>query len=234
MDPAPKPSPSLAPAAALSGPNVRLMRHPERGSYDRAVVYPIIDEALLAHVAFDAGGTAMSLPTAHGRIDDQLYVHGAVANRGLRALREAERASATFTLVDGLVLARSAFHHSMNFRSVVVFGPAREVVSLDEKRLALHALIEQLAPGRMRELPPPTEVELQKTLVICISIEEASAKVRSGDPNDPAAELGLDIWAGTVPLALTSSLPRPDARLRAGQALSEAAERVARLRSRRD
>ena len=234
MDSALKSPPELASPATLSGPNVRLKRHPERGSYDRAQVFSIIDEALLAHVAFEAGGTAMSLPTAHGRIDDQLYVHGAMANRMLRSLCEAERASATFTLVDGLVLARSAFHHSMNFRSVVVFGPAREVVSLDEKRLALHALIEQLAPGRMRELPPPTDAELQKTLVICISIEEASAKVRSGDPRDPVDELTLDIWAGTVPLALTSSAPKPDARLRAGQAMSEAAERVARTRAARD
>lgn len=216
----------------LSGPNVRLMRHPDRGSYDRAQVFSIIDEAVLAHVAFDAGGTAMSLPTAHARVDDQLYLHGALANRMLRALCEAERASVTFTLVDGLVLARSAFHHSMNFRSVVVFGPAREVVSLEEKRVALHALIEHMAPGRMSELPPPTDAELKKTLVACISIEEASAKVRAGDPLDPAAELALDIWAGTVPLALTASAPKPDARLRAGQSMSEAAECAARARAR--
>jgi uncharacterized protein len=234
MDSALKSPSELASPASLSGPHVRLKRHPERGSYDREQVFSIIDEALLAHVSFDAGGTPMSLPTAHGRIGDQLYVHGAVANRMLRASCDAERASATFTLVDGLVFARSAFHHSMNFRSVVVFGPAREVVSHDEKRLALHALIEQLAPGRMRELPPPTEAELDKTLVICISIEEASAKVRSGDPRDAAEELALDIWAGTVPIALTSSAPKPDARLRPGQTMSEAAERVARARARRD
>jgi nitroimidazol reductase NimA-like FMN-containing flavoprotein (pyridoxamine 5'-phosphate oxidase superfamily) len=213
----------LSQLSDLNGSSVRLMRHPERGSHERAEVYAIIDEAVLAHVAFDAGGTPMTLPTAHARIGDQLYVHGALANRMLRALCDAERASATFTLVDGLVLARTAFHHSMNFRSAVVFGRAREVVELDEKQLALHALIEHLAPGRMRELSQPTEAELKKTSVLCIAIEEASAKVRAGDPLDPPAHLEYDVWAGVVPIALTTSAPAPDAKLRAGQAMSEAA-----------
>jgi nitroimidazol reductase NimA-like FMN-containing flavoprotein (pyridoxamine 5'-phosphate oxidase superfamily) len=217
-------SPSeLSELSDLTGPSVRLMRHPERGSHERAEVYAIIDEAVLAHVAFDAGGTPMTLPTAHARIDDQLYVHGALSNRMLRTLCEAERASATFTLVDGLVLARTAFHHSMNFRSAVVFGRAREVVELDEKQLALHALVEHLAPGRMAELSRPTEAELRKTSVLCIAIEEASAKVRAGDPLDPPAHLEFDVWAGVVPIALAVGAPVPDAKLRAGQAVSRAA-----------
>jgi nitroimidazol reductase NimA-like FMN-containing flavoprotein (pyridoxamine 5'-phosphate oxidase superfamily)/ribosomal protein S18 acetylase RimI-like enzyme len=213
-----EPSPSC-----LSGPSVRLKRHPERGDHERATVFAIIDEAVLGHVAFDIDGVAMSLPTAHARVDDQLYLHGARANRMLRALCGGARASVTFTLVDGLVLARTAFHHSMNFRSAVVFGPAREVVDRDEKRLALHALIEHMAPGRMRELGAPSPDELDKTLVLCLTIEEASAKVRRGDPLDAPGDLALDVWAGTVPLALTPAAPKPDPALRPEQTFSAAA-----------
>ena len=213
-----EPSPSC-----LSGPSVRLKRHPERGDHEREAVFAIIDEAVLAHLAFHVDGVAMTLPTAHARVDHQLYLHGARANRMLRALCGGARASATFTLVDGLVLARTAFHHSMNFRSAVVFGPAREVLDLDEKRLALHALIEHMAPGRMRELRPPTPEELEKTLVLCLTVEEASAKARAGDPLDAPADLDLDVWAGTVPLALTPSAPKPDPALRPEQTFSAAA-----------
>lgn len=213
----------------LSGPSVQLKRHPERARYDRGQVFSIIDEALLAHVAFVVGDEAMSLPTAHARVDDQLYLHGAKANRMLCSL-EGRRASVTFTLLDGLVLARTAFHHSMNFRSVVVFGQAREVTDLDEKRLALHALIEHMAPGRMRELRTPTDAELTATLVLCMTIEEASAKVRAGDPLDAKADLDLDVWAGTVPMTLTPDAPKPDSKLRAGIATSEAAAARALVR----
>jgi nitroimidazol reductase NimA-like FMN-containing flavoprotein (pyridoxamine 5'-phosphate oxidase superfamily)/GNAT superfamily N-acetyltransferase len=218
-----KPNEDVRAIGSLSGPSVRLKRHPERGDYDRERVFSIIDEALLAHVAFTVDGEAMALPTAHARIDDNLYLHGAKANRMLRSLCERERASVTFTLLDGLVLARTAFHHSMNFRSVVVFGKPREVVARDEKRLALHALIEHMAPGRMSELTTPTDAELDTTLVICVSIEEASAKLRAGDPIDARADLALDVWAGTVPLALIPSEPRPDGKLRAEQPMSQAA-----------
>jgi nitroimidazol reductase NimA-like FMN-containing flavoprotein (pyridoxamine 5'-phosphate oxidase superfamily)/GNAT superfamily N-acetyltransferase len=221
-----EPSPPLTSttnSTSLSGPNVRLKRHRERGSHERDSVFAIIDEALLAHVAFSVDGTAMTLPTAHTRIDDQLYLHGARANRMLRALCEAGRASATFTLIDGLVLARTAFHHSMNYRSAFVLGTAREVTDRDEKRLALRALIEQIAPGRMRELADPTDSELEQTLVICLSIEEASVKTRAGDPVDAQADLALDVWAGTVPLTLTPGAPKPDAALRPDQTFSNAA-----------
>ena len=216
------------PVAGLSGPHVKLKRHPERGSHERAAVHAIIDEAPIAHVSFTGpDGLAMCLPTAHARIGDQLYLHGAAQNRLLRSLLECTRASLTFTLVDGLVLARTAFHHSMNFRSVVVFGRATEVTDLDEKRLALHALIEHMAPGRMRELSTPTDQELRVTLVVRVEMEEASAKVRSGHPLDAPADLEREVWAGTLPLALTASAPVPDPQLRAGQAMSEAAAKRA-------
>jgi len=207
----------------LSGPTVRLKRHRERGSHERAAVYAIIDEALLAHVAFTVDGVAMTLPTAHARIGDQLYLHGARANRMLCSIDATRRASATFTLIDGLVLARTAFHHSMNFRSALVIGTASEVTDLDEKKLALRALIEHMAKGRMNELGEPTGAELQQTLVIRLSIEEASAKQRSGDPLDAPGDLDLDVWAGTVPLTLTAGPPQPDPALRPDQSFSAAA-----------
>jgi nitroimidazol reductase NimA-like FMN-containing flavoprotein (pyridoxamine 5'-phosphate oxidase superfamily) len=196
------------PANLLGGPHVKLKRHPERGSHERAAVHAIIDAAPLAHVAFQPqAGPAMCLPTAHARIGDQLYLHGAAQNAMLRALCRAGRASLTFTLLDGLVLARTAFHHSMNFRSALVVGPASEVGDPDEKRLALHALIEHMAPGRMRELATPSEAELRTTLVVRVDMEEASAKVRSGGPIDDAEDLALDVWAGVVPLALSAGAP---------------------------
>jgi nitroimidazol reductase NimA-like FMN-containing flavoprotein (pyridoxamine 5'-phosphate oxidase superfamily)/GNAT superfamily N-acetyltransferase len=217
-------TPAAAPASpTVAGPNVQLKRHPERGSHERERVFAIIDEAMLAHVAFSVDGQAMTLPTAHARIGDQLYLHGAKANRALLALCAAERASVTFTLLDGLVFARTAFHHSMNYRSAVVLGRASEVVDLDEKRLALHALVEHIAPGRMRELSSPSAGELSATLVVRIDIEEASAKQRAGDPVDTPRDLTLDVWAGTVPLTLAPGTPRADGQLRAGQVMSEAA-----------
>lgn len=216
-------SPILESSGNLSGPHVRLKRRPRRGSHEREHVFAIIDEAVLAHVAFNVDGLAMTLPTAHARVEDALYLHGARANRMLQALAEAGRASVTFTLVDGLVLARSAFHHSMNYRSAFVLGPVCEVTDVAEKRFALRALIEHMAPGRMRELSDPTDHELDQTLLIRLSIEEASAKARAGDPIDAPEDMGLDVWAGTVPLALTPGTPKPDAALRADQSFSQAA-----------
>ena len=209
--------------ATLAGPHVVLKRHAERGSHERAAIEAIIDEALLCHLSFSVNGQAMTLPTAHARVNDQLYVHGAAANRMLGALCDAGRASATFTLLDGLVLARTAFHHSMNFRSAIVFGPIQAVEDLDEKRLALHALVEHIAQGRMQELAPPTTAELTATRVLRLSIEEASAKQRSGPPLDGAADLELDVWAGQVPLELRAGAPLRDARSRAEQLVSKAA-----------
>jgi nitroimidazol reductase NimA-like FMN-containing flavoprotein (pyridoxamine 5'-phosphate oxidase superfamily) len=207
----------------LAGPRTRLRRHPERGSHAVADVAAIIDEAPICQLAFVVDGRAMALPTAHVRIDDQLYVHGALANRMLRSLLAAGQASATFTLLDGYVLARTAFHHSMNFRSAVVFGPISEVVDPDEKRLAFGALIEHMVPGRLRELAAPSDAELNLTLLLRLSIEEASAKTRSGPPLDAQADYALDIWAGEVPVALRAKLPVRDPALRSEQRISPAA-----------
>lgn len=216
------------PPAGLSGPNVKLKRRPDRGTHERAAVHAIIDEAPIAHVSFtDPDGLAMCLPTAHARIGDQLYLHGAAQNRMLRSLCERQRASLTFTLIDGLVLARTAFHHSMNYRAVVVFGPASEVTDEDEKRLALHALIEHMAKGRMRELDAPSAPELRATLVVRVHMEQASAKVRQGAPIDAPSDLERDVWAGTIALALSAAAPVADPQLRAGQAMSESASKRA-------
>lgn len=214
-------------ADSWAGPDVRLARHPERGSHERAQVAAIIDEALLAHVAFEADGQAMCMPTAHARLGEHIYLHGAVKNRTLRALCERGRASLTFTLLDGLVLARTAFHHSMNFRSVVVLGPACEVTDPAEKQSALRALIDHLAEGRMQELTQPTPNELAATLVVRVTIEQASSKSRSGPPLDSDADLERDVWAGTVPMQLRAGAPLADARLRSTQAMSPAAAKRA-------
>jgi nitroimidazol reductase NimA-like FMN-containing flavoprotein (pyridoxamine 5'-phosphate oxidase superfamily)/GNAT superfamily N-acetyltransferase len=210
-----------------SGPRTKLLRHPERGNHDSAQICAIIDEALIVHVAFEADGAVMTLPTAHARIGDHIYLHGAVANRMLRSLCARGSASLTFTLLDGLVLARTAFHHSMNFRSVVVFGSAAEVSEPQEKRAALHALIEQLAPGRMRELSEPTAQELSATLVVRVTIEQASCKARSGPPLDAASDMALDVWAGTIALQTLAHAPVADPQLRADQTMSEAATKRA-------
>ncbi|HEX4354810.1 MAG TPA: pyridoxamine 5'-phosphate oxidase family protein, partial [Polyangiales bacterium] len=211
------------PLATLAGPHTQFKRHPERGTHERATVHAIIDEALICHLSFVLDGRAITLPTAHARLEDQLYLHGAAANRMLRTLAEAGRASATFTLLDGLVLARTAFHHSMNFRSAVVFGAITEVVDLDEKRLALHALVEHVAPGRMDELAEPTDAELKVTSVLRLTIEEASAKQRHGAPLDSPEDLARDVWAGVVPLALRAATPERDSRLRPDRLISAAA-----------
>ena len=206
-------------------PRTTLKRHPERGSYDRALVHAIIDEALICHLGFVIDGAPMVLPTAHARIEDRLYLHGAVANQMLRSI-EGTRTCATFTLIDGLVFARIAFHHSMNYRSVVVFGTATEVTDVDEKRLALAALVDHAAEGRSREAVPPTDAELKATRVLCLPIEEAVAKQRQHGAVDAPELHGEPIWAGVLPLSLVAQPPVRDALLAFGQ-LPSAAVRVA-------
>jgi nitroimidazol reductase NimA-like FMN-containing flavoprotein (pyridoxamine 5'-phosphate oxidase superfamily) len=185
----------------------------KRGVYDRATIDQILDEGLICHVGFVADGEPYVLPTIHARIRDTLYLHGSPASRMLQVLCAGGPVCVTVTIVDGLVLARSAFHHSMNYRSVVVFGTAARVEEAEKKAEALHALSERLVPGRWADARRPTSEELRRTLVVAIPICEASAKVRTGPPLDDEEDYGLPVWAGVVPLRLTAGTPIADPRL---------------------
>ncbi|PYQ47059.1 MAG: pyridoxamine 5'-phosphate oxidase family protein [Acidobacteria bacterium] len=183
----------------------RIHRLPERGNYDRATIDAILDEALICHVGFVVEGRPVVIPTIHARVGDHLYFHGSPAAGMLRTLRGGLDACVTVTLLDGLVLARSAFHSSMNYRSVVVFGKAEEVSDRDEKLRVLEALVEHVCRGRSADARGPSEMELKQTLVLRVPIDEASAKIRIGPPKDDAEDYGLPIWAGILPLALIPS-----------------------------
>lgn len=187
----------------------RLRRHRERGSHDRALAHRILDEGLICHVGFVVDGEPVVLPTAYGRIGDFVYLHGAAASRMLQLLGAGARVCLTVTLVDGLVLARSAFHHSMNYRSLVLFGPAREVTDPDERRRALDAIVEHVVLGRTPAVRAPNAPELARTRVVAVPIDEGSVKVRSGPPVDDADDLSLPHWAGVIPLQTTAGAPEP-------------------------
>jgi nitroimidazol reductase NimA-like FMN-containing flavoprotein (pyridoxamine 5'-phosphate oxidase superfamily) len=189
----------------------RVRRLPKRASYDRETIHAILDEALVCHVGFVIEGAPVVIPTIHWREGDTLYIHGSAASRMLRTLRDGVEACVTVTLIDGLVLARSAFHHSMNYRSVVVFGTAREVNG-EEKERSLQRLVEHIHPGRSAEVRPPNEIELKQTLVLALPLEEASAKLRAGGPVDDEEDYALPVWAGVVPLTLTRGEPIADER----------------------
>jgi uncharacterized protein len=202
-------------------PRTRFARHPERGSFDRDVVHAILDEALICHIGFAVDGQPYVLPTTHARIDDRLYVHGSIASRMLKTLRGGVPVCVTATLIDGLVLARSAFHHSMNYRSVVILGTASQVTDPAHKRSAFNALIEHVVPGRSAQVREASDQELKATLVLGLDITEVSAKVRTGGPLDAEDDYALRCWAGVVPLAVQAQAPIADARLIPGVALPE-------------
>jgi nitroimidazol reductase NimA-like FMN-containing flavoprotein (pyridoxamine 5'-phosphate oxidase superfamily) len=191
-------------------------RIPNRGIYDRATIDSILDHGLICHVGFTANGQTFVLPTIHVRICDKVYLHGSPASRLLQALASGVEACLTVTLVDGLVLARSAIHHSMNYRSVVLFGTASLVEDEAEKLAVLQALTEHLIPGRWADVRGPTELELRQTLVLAVPIHEASAKVRSGPPLDDEPDYDLPIWAGVIPLRLSAVGVVDDPKLRPG------------------
>jgi uncharacterized protein len=197
-----------------------LKRLPKRGAFDRETVYGILDEGFVCHVGFVVGGEPFIIPTAYGRAGDELFIHGARASRMLKALREGAPVCVTVTLVDGLVMARSAFHHSMNYRSVVVFGRARVVESEEEKLSALRAFTEHVAPARWDEVREPNRQELNATLVLALRLDEASAKIRTGPPVDDEEDYALPVWAGVLPLTLSAGEAVPDPRLPAGTPLS--------------
>ena len=189
-------------------------RVPSRGSYDRETVYGILDAGYLCHVGFAVDGQPFVIPTLYGRADDQLYLHGAPASRMLKTLAAGAPCCLTVTHVDGLVLARSAFHHSINYRSAVLFGTA-VAVDGDDKERGLFAISEQVLKGRWSETRPPNAQELQATSVLRFEIESASAKVRTGPPVDEEADYSLPVWAGVVPVHPAYGPPEADSKLSA-------------------
>ena len=191
----------------------RLRRLPKRGSFDRETIYRIVDEAFICHVGFVSGGQPFVIPTAHARMGDHLLIHGSSASRMLRALAAEINVCVTVTLLDGLVLARSAFHHSMNYRSVVILGKASIVEDEHEKLAALHHFTEHIIKGRWADVRPPSPNELKVTTVLRLPLTEASAKIRTGPPVDDEADYGLKVWAGELPLRLVAGAPIPDPRL---------------------
>jgi hypothetical protein len=201
-------------------PRTTLKRLPTRGVFDRAEVHSILDEGLICHVGFAVDGQPFVIPTSYARIGDRLYVHGSAASRMLRSLAKGAEVCVTVTLLDGLVLARSAFHHSMNYRSVVVLGRATLVEDAAEKGEALEAIVEHIVPGRGAVVRGPSKLELQATSVLRLDLVEVSAKVRKGPPIDDEEDLGWDCWAGVLPLRVSPGAPVPDSHVPAGRAVS--------------
>jgi nitroimidazol reductase NimA-like FMN-containing flavoprotein (pyridoxamine 5'-phosphate oxidase superfamily) len=208
---------------------VRLRRKRERGAYDRATIDAILDEALIAHLGIvDEHGQPFVIPTLHARDGDVVYLHGSTASRTLRALEGGAAACLTVSLLDGLVLARAAMHHSANYRSAVLLGRARLVEDESEKLGALEAIVEHIVPGRWAEARQPNEKELKATAVLALAIEEASAKVRTGPPSDDEEDYALPVWAGVIPIASEAQAPLSDPRLPAGIAVPAGAQRYIR------
>lgn len=190
-----------------------LKRLPKRGVFDRELVYRILDEGFICHVGFVVEGRPYVIPTGYARVGDNLYLHGSQASRMLRSLEKGIDVCLTVTLVDGLVLARSAFHHSMNYRSVVIFGQATLVDQPDQKLAVLRALSEHMIPGRWDDVRHPTATEMKMTSVLSLVLDEVSAKVRSGPPLDDEEDYALSVWAGVIPLRLVADQPIADPRL---------------------
>jgi nitroimidazol reductase NimA-like FMN-containing flavoprotein (pyridoxamine 5'-phosphate oxidase superfamily) len=202
---------SFAPTAQTT-----LKRLPQRGSYDRELVYQILDEGFVCHVGFAVDGQPFVIPMAYGRVGDKLYIHGSAASRTLRGLSGGIPVCVTVTLVDGLVLARSAFHHSINYRSVVILGAATMVVAAEEKMTALRAFTEHVIPGRWDDVREPNEQELKGTSVLALPLVEVSAKVRTGPPKDDEEDMTALVWAGELPLRIMAGSLVDDPQLSAG------------------
>lgn len=196
-------------------PKTTLKRLPERGDFDRQTVYSILDEALICHVGFAVDGQPVVIPTSYARIGDTFYIHGSAASRMLRAVSGGIPVCVTVTLMDGLVLARSAFHHSINYRSVVIFGNAELVEDEQGKLAALAALTEHIVPGRWAEVRPPNAQELKGTTVLALPLVEVSAKIRTGPPKDDEEDMAIPVWAGVLPMHITTSAPINDPALTA-------------------
>ena len=206
----------------------KLKRLPNRGVFERSAVYRILDEGFICHVGFVVDGNPVVIPTGYARAGDQLLIHGSQASRMLRTLKEGFPACVTVTLVDGLVLARSAFHHSINYRSVVIFGTCSVIVDPVKKNEALRLLSEHIIAGRWDEVRPPTDAELSATTVLSLPLLEASAKVRTGPPIDDEEDYSLNVWAGVIPLTMEAGPPVPDQRLPAGVVVPDSARHYRR------
>ena len=206
----------------------RLVREPDRAVYDRAAAYQILDEGFICHVGFVADGQPFVIPTGYGRVGDNLYIHGSAASRMLRRVDEGVAVCVTVTLLDGLVLARSIFNHSMNYRSVVILGTAVAVTDPKEKLEALRLLSEHILPGRWAESRQPNEKELKATLVMRLPIEEFSAKVRKGPPIDDEVDYAFPTWAGVIPLEMVAGKPVNDPKLDPGRAVPSYAQHYSR------
>jgi nitroimidazol reductase NimA-like FMN-containing flavoprotein (pyridoxamine 5'-phosphate oxidase superfamily) len=198
-----------------------ISRHDERGSYDREIAYSILDEGLVAHVGLDTGSGVMVIPMTYARLRDELILHGAVASRWLSSFEEGRPISVCVTILDGLVLAQSAFSHSMNYRSVVAFGVATVVTEPQKKDAAFKALLDHLVPGRWDDSRQPDKKEIEATTVLAMPIDEASVKIRSGPPKDSAKDLDLPYWTGVIPLRLTSGEALPDPAMREQRAVPD-------------
>ena len=210
-----------------------LKRLAVRGRYDRAAVHAVLDEGLVCHVAFVADGTPVVIPTAYARVGENLYLHGSTANRMLRTLASGAPASIVVTLLDGLVLARSAFHHSVNYRSVVVFGCGERVTDPVEHEAALAAVVEHVVPGRYGAVRGPNREEALRTLVVRFPLVEVSMKERIGGPVDDEEDYALDVWAGTIPLTTVFGAPVDDPMHAPRAAVPEHASKYRRPRTAR-
>jgi uncharacterized protein len=203
-----------AAVAKAASDRVRLRRKRERGSYERERIDAILDEGLIAHLGIvDGDGQPFVVPTLHARRGDVVYIHGSAAGRAMKALAAGGRACLTVSLLDGLVLARSAMHHSANYRSVMLLGAASAIEEPQAKRSAFEAIVEHIVPGRWQDVRPPTENEMKATAVFALPIDEVSAKVRTGPPMDDEEDYALPAWAGVIPFHTTIGAPQPDARL---------------------
>lgn len=206
---------------------VRVRRGPKKGRYDRASIDAVLDRGLLAHVAFTDGEDAVCIPMLYARVGDRIYIHGSTKSRAVRALAAGAPACVTVTIVNGLVLARSAFEHSANYDSAMAFGTFEPVRDPDERMRALEAFTEKLLPGRWDEVRLPSSKELKATEILALGIDEASAKVRSGPPDDDdSADAERDTWAGVVPIVRSYGPPEPSPGLRPGIELSESVRRL--------
>lgn len=199
----------------------RVRRKPQRGFYDEETIYRIVDEALVCHVGFVEDGRPFVMPTIHARVDNALFIHGAKTNRMLRHIANGDPLCITMTLVDGIVLGRSAFRHSMNYRSVVLFGRGRLVEDKQEKLDGFRAIVEHVVPGRWDDIRKPSTKEMNATSLVAVSIDNASAKIRNEPPLDEERDLQLPIWAGVLPVRQEYLAPVPDANLDEGMTIPD-------------